>query len=1311
MTRICLCLLFAFGAIFQTLFAQGRPTTPFLFSQEVSSPYVTAFAEDPEGYMWIATNHGLNRYNGTYFDVHYAYSYKECMCNDNVTKLMVDEAGDLWMLSEAGLSVRRNGQYYHYGEAGFAPVWQIADIDRDFLIIADNRGVEKINKKDLSIVYSYKSLKVGYPKPIGILSNGGILVTRTINGTDQLVLLDEQLREIGTLSFSKEENVVRMLCDKDGSDWIVAEKSIYHVTSADVEEAFKDFSNQSMFTLDTPFASINQDQKLLFVCNYDKDNLLLGVQNSGMMLLNKNTGQKKPILTSETLPLSKYECYVDSHLNIWLTDGVNGFTVLSSDLQYEHLSFPESNDKNYKTLCFDAKERLWVRSSYDLICYNPETGKHFNFTQKGSFYGDIFFDSKDHFWVIENYNELKCYELREEPVNNVGVKLYIIKHYYLEESAFSLGEDSEGHIWVTLSDRFAVIEQSGEITYQEGPFNVNFTSLRGHGAGKRLFLYTIGKGIYECRENGSFAPIGTQIPNSRIIFDDENHSLWIGSSNNGLVRYNEMTKETEYLLDKMSMEAFDVKAIEKDTWGNIWFSTSTMVFRYNPYDNSVFSIHDDHLNSGYVYNLYSSAIDKHGKLYFGGMDGLTIIDPMTLKTEKKEIPIKLEDVVVGGDSLYEYDGKPFVLPYNRNNIVFWFSGLDFSLGKQLSYEYKLDGHFKDWLPVGMQPRISFAQLPAGNYNLKIRVKAQTASNTFGELSVPFSIKPAPWLTIWAKLAYIIILLTLGFFLFRHLIRWRLRESRYALLQQREAVNSEYVRFVTNISHEFRTPLSMMYAPLVEFLSDKTFVGKDKDLLDLVLRNTERLKSLTERVLDAGKGKHQEKSLSICQQNVVLFFKLVVDNFHYLANEKNISIDFIAPDKIDALIDNEKVGSILSNLLSNSIKYTPEGGNIRVLVEAESGLLKVSVADTGVGVPQEQVDKLFKKYERFGMETKSPKTEGTGIGLYYSYYLAHLHHGDLSYSPNTPHGSIFTLTVPSERVAYKEDKVISIEEMIESVNIPKEIETDNSSEKQGIIFIVEDSRDVCQFLQLCFGKRYDLFFSSNGAEALDNLTSLVPDLIISDVMLPVMNGFELCKKLKQSSTYGHIPVILLTALVGTEQEIEGMKSGADAYVQKPFEPRKFIAKVETMIANRRKVQHMISSLTSSTLPQQQSSQTADEATEQLQMDKLLSLAERNFLQKFYALLDEHLADESFGVENMSRALGIGEAKLYAKVKTLTGQTPKAFFVTYRMNKALELLKSGEFTVSEVGYKVGATSPAVFSRSFKHQFGYSPSSVVE
>ncbi|MCF0179666.1 MAG: DNA-binding response regulator, partial [Bacteroidales bacterium] len=290
---------------------------------------------------------------------------------------------------------------------------------------------------------------------------------------------------------------------------------------------------------------------------------------------------------------------------------------------------------------------------------------------------------------------------------------------------------------------------------------------------------------------------------------------------------------------------------------------------------------------------------------------------------------------------------------------------------------------------------------------------------------------------------------------------------------------------------------------------------------------------------------------------------------------------------------------------------------------------------------------------------------------------------------------------------------------------QEINKDEETAKEGVIYIVEDSHDVAQFLQLCLGKKYSLFFSANGAEAFDNLSSLVPDLIISDVIMPVMDGYELCHKLKKSSTYGHIPVILLSALSGTEDEIKGMKSGADAYIKKPFEPRKLVAKVDTMIANRRNFQKQISSLTSSTLSATNPLSSLDSEnslegsiSEQnnvegadIQTEELLSLAERNFLKKFYALLDEHLADESFAVENMSRALGIGEAKLYAKVKTLTGQTPKAFFVTYRMNKAMELLKSGEFTVSEVGYKVGATSPAVFSRSFKHQFGISPSSVKE
>lgn len=1293
----------------ESVFAQGRRSTPFLFSQDLSSPYVTAFAEDPKGFIWIGTNHGLNRYNGSFYDVHYTYSYDETMNNDNVMKLMTDEAGDLWLLTEAGLSVRRNSQFYHYGQAGFAPIWQIADLDKDYLVIADNRGVDKINKKDLTLAYHYKSLKVGIPKPIGVSGNGCVLMTREGEGTDLVVILDDQMREIGALNFPTPAIVSKIIRDRDGSNWIVTNKSIYHILPEDLLNPNETHNAQVLITLDKTLLDLYSAIGVLFVEDYDEQNLIIGLQKTGLFLIDKKSGKMSPIHSSELLPKDSYVCFVDSNHNIWLSDGNNGFTLLPPDIGYEHLSFPGSNDPNFKKLCFDQGNRLWIRSAEDLICYDPETRNYHSFTEPNTFYGDIFVDSKNRLWTIEKYTHLKCYNIAEDANNPVGVKLSLAKQFELNESVFSLCEDAEGRIWSALADRFAVIGNDGSITYSEGPFKVNFTSLQSHGKSGRMFLYTVGNTIYEYSAEERFQPIGTQVSGTRIVYADSRKNLWIGSSNRGLVRYDEQTHETEFLQEKMEIGAHDIKAIEEDYSGNIWFSTSTMLFRYSPQDGSVISIHDDQLKNGIVYNLYASASDKQGRLYFSGMNGISVVDPIGVKYKKQMVPIKVEDIVISGTNLFEYDGKPFELNYNENNIVFWFSGLNFSLGSQLSYEYRLDGYDKDglWLPVGHQTRISFSDLPAGKYNLRIRVKSQYGSATLGDGSVPFTINPALWFTIWAKLLYIIIFIILAFFGFRHLIRWRLREERYALLQQREAVNSEFVRFVTNISHEFRTPLSMMYAPLVEFLSGKTFEGKDRDLLDMVMRNTERLKTLTEKVLIAGKGHSKEKKLHICPQNITPFLKVTFENFNYLAYEKNITMEFAVKEEVQCPIDNEKVDRIISNLLSNSLKYTPDGGKVTMSVSKSEGLVNVSVVDTGMGVPEERAKNLFTKYDRLGMETNNPNIEGTGIGLYYSAYLARLHKGSLSYKPNAPKGSCFTLSLPEDVNTYSAEQIISEEKVFQTTNaISVTEDVQKNTKAEGSLFIVEDNQDVCHFLQLCLGKKYKLFVSNNGAEALDNLSTCVPDLIISDVMMPVMNGHELCQKLKSSSTYGHIPIILLTAVDDDKHAVEYIKSGADAYLQKPFDPRKLVAMIESMIANRRRIQNMVSSLTSSTL----ATNTITES-EHGETTDMLSTADRNFLEKFYAKLDEHLADENYGIDEMGKSLGIGEAKLYAKVKTLTGQTPKAFFVTYRMNKAMELLKSGQYTVSEVGYMVGATSPAVFSRSFKHQFGVAPSAVSE
>lgn len=908
-------LIFLLSAVQYMGFAQGRSSTPFVYSYEISSPYVTCFAEDPEGFMWIGTNHGLNRFNGTYYDVHYTYRHDAGLKNDDILDIMIDEAGDVYLLSEAGLSVRRNSRYYHFSQSGFSLIWQIADYDSDYLIVANSRGVDKIRKSDLSLAYHYKSLKIGVPKPISVSGNGCVLMTcEKTEGNDHIVLLDDQMREIGTLNFPKPVSVYKIIRDEDGSNWIIASHAIFHLMSDDLPDPHGEFQEQKVITISNPVYELKTKEKALFVCNYDERYLLAGVQNDGLRLIEKSTQKAERVYESETLPSDNYICYVDSHYNIWISDGKNGFALLPPESNYSHLSFPESRDSNFKRLCFDKKDRLWLRSSADLICFDPETRRHHNFSPKETFYDDIFIDSRGRLWTIEQYTHLKCYEIADDATNPVGAKLLIAKHYDLGESAFTICECAEGRIWVMLADRFVVIEKDGSLSYEEGPFKVNFTSLQSHGESRRMFLHTIGKGIMECNSEGRFQPIGTNIPNSRVVYADSRNNLWIGTSNKGLVCYNEKSRETTSILDNIEVDAIDIKAIEEDIWGNVWFSTSTMVYRYNTQNGNVISIHDIYLRGGNVYNLYASAKDRQGRMYFGGMDGVTTIDPMKVKYQKKRIPIKVEDVIVGGDSLYEYDGKPFKVKYNRNNLVFWFAGLDYSLGKQISYEYKVDGYLDNWRPTPHQQRIALANLPAGNYTLRIRVKTSEEGSSFeqaDQLAVPFSVSPAPWFTIWAKLAYLIILLAIAYFSIRHLVRTNVRKER---------------------------------------------------LMQLVADRMEFQRSLQEK--------------------------------------------------------------------------------------------------------------------------------------------------------------------------------------------------------------------------------------------------------------------------------------------------------------------------KTLAA---------------------------------QIEKNTNDANLNFLNRFHALLNEHLADEDFGVEEMSRAMGIGEAKLYAKVKEITGQTPKAYFVAVRMNKAMELLKSGEYNVSEVGYMVGATSLAVFSRAFKHQFGISPSAV--
>ena len=455
--------------------------------------------------------------------------------------------------------------------------------------------------------------------------------------------------------------------------------------------------------------------------------------------------------------------------------------------------------------------------------------------------------------------------------------------------------------------------------------------------------------------------------------------------------------------------------------------------------------------------------------------------------------------------------------------------------------------------------------------------------------------------------------------------------------------------------------------------------------------------LVKQLLDSGKSEKDEKQLRTAMADLAALVRALVANFRFIIHEKGLTVNLHADQDTLACFDAEKVEKIFYNLFTNAIKYTPEGGCIDVTVESDGKNARIRVADTGQGIPPGKQKHLFGRFERLGADKKYPNVNGKGIGLNYAQYLAHLHKGNIEYTPNHPKGACFTLSIPQSLTAYSPEERAQDNEYKMPVTVNDTASTEKDTPKEYTLLIAEDDQEVREYLRALLSADYNIIAVENGEEAIDGLGMNLPDLIVSDVVMPLKDGYELCKAVKTSADWGHIPVILLTAKNDTDSSIKGLDCGADAYVGKPFDPFYLKAAIANLLENRRRMQQMVQNFTSGNL----SKGKAREA--------MLNEQDRQFLENLHALLDRHLDDEDFGIASLAKEMNMSYSSLYARIKSLTGQTPQNFLITYRMNTAMQLLQTGKYTVSEVCYKVGASSLANFSRSFKRQFGVPPSEV--
>lgn len=650
------------------------------------------------------------------------------------------------------------------------------------------------------------------------------------------------------------------------------------------------------------------------------------------------------------------------------------------------------------------------------------------------------------------------------------------------------------------------------------------------------------------------------------------------------------------------------------------------------------------------------------------------------------------------------------LKYDQNGFSISFAALDYSESERLHHYYKLDGFDQYWINAHNNKEAYYANLPAGTYTFRVRITQNDQSTIVGENAIRVIVHPAPWATWWAYTFYLIAGITILAFFIRAM--WRIRVEKQAVLRAEQAkaqeqfINKMNMSFFANISHEFRTPLTMISGPISLLYSSSDITGENKNLLRIVQRSVNRMLRLVNQMLDFNKLENDTLKLKVRPTEIVVFLKELTDIFRVNAGSKSITmITNGLEGSFIAWIDEDKIDKIFTNLMSNALKYTPAGGRINVNFDIVSGedavqVVKIEVINTGQ-IPDDKLEKIFERYYQISDEHGGIYNWGTGIGLYYARSLARLHHGSLTASNLKDDNKVmFTLIVPVGQSAYSEaershEQVNQLEAFpLEENPLPVKPDPDLDKEKKTIM-VVDDDSEVAYYLEMLLGSDYQVVCRFNAESALEAITENAPDLILSDVVMPGKDGYWLCREIKESLQFCHIPVILVTAKTTIENQVEGLNVGADAYVTKPFEPHYLMALIKSLLNNREKTRSLLS-----------------RSTQTDKMDEnVLSPQDNMFMTELYHLMESELSNPELDVTRMTQLLKISRTKFYYKVKGLTGENPSVFFKTYKLNRAAELLKEGKYTISEIADMTGFNTLSHFSKSFKQQFGIPPSEYLK
>lgn len=1345
---VCMCLVLL-------LPAQQPTTWHFAhldFNQGLSNNQVNCIYKGKKGFLWFGTMSGLNRFDGYNFKT-FRHSLKDTtsLIDDYIVKITAGPENKLWIATRVGFNIYDpatesfDRQIDKYLQRRQLPAYGLTDVvaaGNGFLFVyrdlgvfyyENNRPVQLLTKNNSTQINIVADVKTDAQQNIWIVYCNGLIeqfdaATRMKRSSTFLL---QQKQGAATAAY-------RLYIDAQNELWVYGSGIINGLYQINPQQ------NTLQQIANNEGVAILSSNIIMSVVEDDNGLLWIATDHGGLNILNKKgytvqVLQNKPNDNSSLAQNSLTELYKDDQGIVWVGTFKQGINYYHKGI----IRFPvyrhDEADKNslpyndVNEFVEDDKGNLWIGTNGGGLLYydrDAHTYKQFRHhaANDNSLCNDVivslFIDHANVLWIGTYFGGLDSYDGKTFTHHRHSAKDSLSLS---DNRVWEIYEDRSNDLWIgTLEAGLEKYDRAGNRFIHYRPLAENsvhtgyISSITEDGKGNLWVGTSYGIDVRN-KQTGAFTQLlgrETKLSNDNIIsiYNDSRGFIWVGTRD-GLNVYNPVTNSFQVFRKEDGLPDNTILNILEDKAHTLWVSTLNGISQVSCYGSlskgiCISCVNYDRFNGlqGAAFNENAALKTRRGELVFGGPNGFNLFDPATITFNAPTPRVLLTGLQVFnqpievGDTVHHHvilqkaisETDTLTLQYDENIFTLEFAALGFINNHKTRYAYRLKGFNENWLYTdGNTRKATYTNLDPGKYIFYVKAADERGHWSDRVVAVTIIVLPPFWLSPLAYLLYILIGLAVLYFARRFVIQQT--KMRFALEQERKEASRMReldlmkTRFFTNVSHEFRTPLSLILTPL-EGMIRSTADPAQQTQYQLIHRNARRLLNLVNQLLDFRKMEVHELKLHATEGNIISFIEESAGSFTDIAEKKQIRFSYTSTlTSLFTRFDHDKLERIIFNLLSNAFKFTAENGAVSVTVQGvQNGAdtrLHIQVTDTGIGIPPNRHEKIFERFFQHDLPGNI-MNQGSGIGLAITKEFVNLLGGTIHVESEEGRGSTFTVVLPVKEII-PSVIVSSVSETIPEIpEIP--IPVIPKIPNIPVVLLVEDNEDFLFYLKDNLRAYFNIAEAVNGREGWQKTLSVHPDIVVSDINMPEMNGLDLCKKIRHDPRTRHIPVVLLTAQTSSAQQLRGIETGAADYMTKPFNFEMLVSRIRNLLQQQQSMKQTFTK------------QVAVKAT-----DVELACPNEKFVQEALAIVEKNLCNAGFSVEELSRSLLLSRAAVYKRLFVLTGKTPIEFIRSVRLQRAAQLLAKSKMTVAEVAYETGFNNPKYFSRYFKAEFGKLPS----